>query len=224
MVEGVRGGLSGRRSRLLVAGEAVVQDRGRPVRPGGRHALPSAPLDRARYRRGRLGFVPLQRPEPQQGVGRETAPGRGRHAVDLGGERGGPREVARPHGGHPQVRESERQGGKRAGVADDLDLSGSDRVQASGSHTARAGARCHPAPTQDVFRGHVGERLDCPLQRRSRGGVAFGDQQRETVEQEVERTRTRPAAGGPARRGRSPGGRSRAAGSAASSAAPQAVR
>ena len=103
-VEGVRGGLPGRRRCLLVAGEAVVQNRGRPVRGGRRHppsfsrGLPG----RARYRRGGLGFPPLHSPEPERHVRRKAVPGRRRHAVDLRDERGGTREVADPRPGQGQ--------------------------------------------------------------------------------------------------------------------------
>ena len=83
-----------------------------------------------------------------------------------------------------------------------------DRVQALEVPHRGAGADGHPAPAQDVLHGDVGERSRCSLQRRSRGGVSVGDQQREAVEQQVEGTRSHPAAAGaPARRGRSPAGR-----------------
>ena len=84
----------------------------------------------------------------------------------------------------------DRQRRKRAGVADDLDLPRAAREPAFVVPHGRAGADGHPAPPQDVLHGNVGDRPDCPLQGRGRGGVSLGDQQGETVEQQVEWTRS----------------------------------
>ena len=124
---------SGRRRPRWPAGPPMPPPRSGRGRCTGRRP-PSAPesppcpappncSDRCRDRCGGLGFPPLQRPEPQQGVGREAAPGRRRDAVDLRDERGGTREVAHPDAGHREIRQVDRQRRERAGVADDLDLS-----------------------------------------------------------------------------------------------------
>jgi hypothetical protein len=65
-LEGVRGGLSGRRGRLLVATEPVAEDRGLPACDRRPDSLPPllGLLDRGFDQRGSLGFPPLQGPEP----------------------------------------------------------------------------------------------------------------------------------------------------------------
>ena len=54
----VLAGLPGRRQRLLVAAQAVAEDRGRPVRPRHRASLPSGCglLEGGLDQRGGLGF------------------------------------------------------------------------------------------------------------------------------------------------------------------------
>ena len=219
---------AGRRRRLLVAAEAVVQDRGRPVRVDRGEPCPLAaacsiaPAISAEA----SASLPLQCPEPQQRVGRDAAPGRRRHAV------GSPRRARRRRRSRPiharrhaQRVEVERQLRKRAGVADELDLSRRDRDACPRSPTRRAGGRGHPAPAQDVLYRHVGERFRCSLQRRRRGGASVGGQQREPVEQQVERRRGDPAAGGRARTARQISTEdARSPRCPAVTAAPQAVR
>ena len=66
--------------RLLVAGEAVVQDRGRPVAPG--PPFPASPRCSIATAIGDASSSPRSA-QPQQGVRRDAAPGRRRHAVGL---------------------------------------------------------------------------------------------------------------------------------------------
>jgi hypothetical protein len=79
-----------------------------------------------------------------------------------------------------------RQRRKRAGVADELDLSNVDREPCLEVPYGGAGAGCHPPPPQDIFHRDVGERLHCSLERRRRGGASVGGQQSEAVEQQVD--------------------------------------
>ena len=183
--------MPGRRGRLLVATEAVVQDRRRPVRVGRRHPLPSGHglLDRIRDQRRRLGFPPLQGPEPQRGERREAAPGRRRHAVALRNDQRGICEVADPRTCYAQRGEVERQFRKHAGVADELDLSRGDREQALLVPDGAAGPIGYPAPAQDVLHGDLGDRVRRSLQRRRRGRAPLGFEQGKPVEQQVEWTR-----------------------------------
>ena len=64
----------------------------------------------------------------------------------------------------------------------------------SSSHSG-AGGRGQPAPPEDVLHGDVAlaKALRCLPQRRRRGGASVGDQQRQAVEQQVERARMRLA-------------------------------
>ena len=154
-------------------------------------ALRPRPARSARDRCDGLGFPALQCREPQQrrrarwrlpvaaatlsvSAMSEAAPAKSPiHAVAM-----------------PRLREVERQLRERAGVADELGpVWRRCACMPSMSHSEGAGGRGHPAPPQDVLHGDVGERFRCPLQRRSRGGVSLGDQQREAVEQQVEGTR-----------------------------------
>ena len=80
-------------------------------------------LDRARYRRGGLGFPPLQCPEPQQGVGRECGLPVAAATVSTSEMSDAAPAKSPIHGTcHAQLGEVERQLRKRAGVADELDL------------------------------------------------------------------------------------------------------
>ena len=174
-----------------VAGETVVQDRGRPMRVDRRDALPSGgEFGRDRDRRGGLCFPALKGPEHQQGVGRDGAPGCRRHAVGLGDDGGGSREVAHPGECYAQLGEVERQLCERAGVADKLDLPRGDRMQTIEIPQRRGGDHGHPAPPQDVLDRNAGELLRCTLHRRGRGSVSVCDQQSEAIEQQVEGARS----------------------------------
>jgi hypothetical protein len=190
VVEGVRRGLPGRFRRFLVAGQAVVQDRGRPVGID-RHAGPAGRglLDR----RDGVGFAPLQRPEPQQRVGHGPASGCRRDAAGLRDERRGTREVTGPHACHAQSGQVDRQLRQCAGVADEPDVPRARRVPPLLVPHGDAGGLGHPAPAQQVLHGQVGERLRGSLQRRNGGGVPAGGEQSQPVEQQVKRTyRARP--------------------------------
>ena len=141
-----------------------------------------------------LGLPALQRGEPERGEGRRAAPGRRRHAVALGDERRGAREVAVTQLASASA---ERWSGSSASAP-------ASRTSWTCRARDRACPRCptsacwprgDPAPAQDVLDRDVGERARRPLQDRSRGGVPVGDQQREAVEQQVERTRVAAVAG-----------------------------
>ena len=122
--------------RLVVAGEAVVQDRGRPVRQVAAIPCPSAaagsiaPAITAEA----SASLPCRARSLSKAYGRDTAPGRLRDAVDLRDDRGGTRkspvhELTMPswRGGSATARARRRRG--RAGPV-------SRRcVQASESHT-----------------------------------------------------------------------------------------
>ena len=184
---------AGRRHRLLVAGEAVVQDRGRPVRPASPPALALRPrLARSRSRSARRPRLPsLAAPGASARRRRDPASGRRRDAVGLRDERGGTREVADPRAS--RCANAERWSGscrKRAGVADELDLPRRDRARSRRRPTTACWRPWPPSPS--AGRPPAGSRASacrCTLQRRSRGGVTIGGQQGEPVEQQVEWTR-----------------------------------
>ena len=190
-IERVGGGLPGRRRGLLVVGEAVVQDRRRPVGEGRRRPLPAGGrlLDRARDRGAGLGLAALHRPQQQHDVGREPVPGPRGHARALRRHRAGAGEVAHPRAGNPHLGQEQRQLGERADVADELDLAGGDRVKTLVVPDRAAGPGGHPAPAQDLLDRDAGEHLRCSLEGRRGGGVPIGDQQGQALEGEIERAR-----------------------------------
>ena len=105
------------------------------------------------------------------------------------------------------------------------DLSRRDGVEALDVPHEAAGERRHPPPPQDVPERQLVSAPAARCKRRGGRGVAIGDQQREPVEQQVERTRrTSSAVGAPGRRGRSPSRTPGPATEPAISAAPQAAR
>jgi len=169
---GARRSLPGGRHGLLVTGEAVVQDRGRPMRVNC-HGSGSISLNHARDQRGRLGFPPLQGPEPQNGTRHEAAPGCRHHAVDLRDERGGTREIADPHPCQGQGGQVDGQLRERAGVADELELSRGDRQHGLVVPHGVGGRRGHPPPAKDVLHRDLEKRFRCLAQRRSRGGASL---------------------------------------------------
>ena len=191
-VEGVRGGLPGRRCRLLVAGEAVVQDRGRPVRPGRPPALALRP------RRARSRSLSLRRPRlPALAVPGASARRRARWRLPVTAATlsvsAMTDAVPAKSPIHGSVRPKlEREVGschERAGVAGKLDVSHGDGVHGLEVPYEEAGGRRDPAPPQDVLDGDVGDRSRCSLQGRSRGGGSVGSQQGDPVEHQVEGTR-----------------------------------
>ncbi len=195
---GARRSLLGGRHGLLVTGEAVVQDRSRPMRVHCNSG--SILLNHARDQRGRLGFPPLQGPEPQRGTRHVAAPGCRHHAVDLRDERGGTRQVADPRPCQGQGGQVDGQLREGAGVADELQRSRGDRQHALVVPHGEAGRRGHPAPAKGVLRRDLEKRFRCLLQSRSPGGASLDGQQSKPVEQQVEWT------GRSRRRGEGPGG------------------
>ena len=174
--------------RLFVAGEAVVEDRGRPVGMDDCGSLSAGPrmLECRCDEPGALGLVALQCGKSKRWVGGDLAPCRRGDRVALSDDRGGPREVAHPRGRNSQLPEVEREVRERAGVTDELDVPSRDVAHALDvpHETARLGR--DPAPLHHVIDRDVGELLRCPPQGRSRGNVPLGRQQREAVEQQVD--------------------------------------
>ncbi len=91
--------------------------------------------------------------------------------------------------GLPELREVEWQLRKRAGVADELDLSHGERMHAFEVPQEGARGRGHPTPPQDVLDGDFGQRCRRSLQCRTRGGRSVDGQQGKTVKQQVQGTR-----------------------------------
>ncbi len=181
----------GRRRRLLVASEPVAQDGGAPVPARGRSPGPwprrarsrSPPTPRTRLR------SPCSARSRNNVYGAMRLPVAAATLSLSAASDAAPGEVAGPRAAQRQLPEVERELRHRAGVAHELDVSRRDRVEALDVPHQRAGERRHPAPPQDVLEGNAGERVSGALQGRGGGGVAVGDQQREPVEQQVERQR-----------------------------------
>ena len=199
------GGLLRRGQRVGVAAEAVVQDRGRPVRAGHRASLTRGfgSGDGALDQRGGLRLVAAQSTEQHGGKGRDAAPpGHLADRIALRDQGIGPREVTAPRVIDGERAQIDRQLFERADGPGQLDLPDQDRAlgvlvpQRAGG---RLGHRAQPEPVLhgDVFAGKGAHRLP---QRRGRGGRAVGDQQGKAVQQQVER------AGGLFRRGKGLGG------------------
>ena len=185
--------LPGRRCRVGIAGEAVVEDRGRPPRPVLLGPSPSGRrlCDRALHRLPCLRFPALQRPQPQlEGLG-GLASDRRRHRVVLGEERGDVGELAAPDGRQPQRIEVVLQLVESAGVAREPDQAHRDRPISVEVPDRPTGSGGDPTQTADVVVAHRGERSCRALQCRSRGGRAFRDVQGEPIEQELRRSWSR---------------------------------
>ena len=131
----------------------------------------------------------LAAPGASAGVRRDAAPGRRRDAVDLRDQPRRPRRSRRIH-----ARAMRQLGEVRAAAARARRRRGRAGPAARRSRAALvvphggAGARGQPAPPQRRPRPECSvSDLRCALQGRGRGGTSVGDQQREAVEQQVER-------------------------------------
>ncbi len=129
---GVLAGLQGRPPCLVVAAEAVKEDRGRPARVRHRDSLsPGAGLiDGGLDQRGGFGFPASQTRKQQGAVRRDASPGCFRHRLRLRRHGRGRCEVTTPRGGCAHRGQIDRQPVKRAGLADDLDLPCDNRAPA----------------------------------------------------------------------------------------------
>jgi hypothetical protein len=180
-------------ARVLVAPEAVVEDRGCPVRGRRRDALPHVlglldrPLDQAYS----FGLPAAHRQGQRLRRRREARAGRFADRASLRHVRRGGGEVAAAGG---RIAEGEHDRGhltQGAGVARDLDLTGAHRANAVVVPEGVAGRRRVEAPAKAFVDGHIvsGEGARGAEQRRSRGGAAVREQQRDAVEQRVHGTR-----------------------------------
>jgi hypothetical protein len=153
-----RGRLPRRRFRLLKTGEPVVEDRGRPMRVYLCRSLSSVVclLDCRSGQRRALGLVPPQRRQSKGGAGGDPAPGRRHHAVALGDERRGPREVADPGSCDAQLPEVKGQLRERAGVADELNVSRREFADPLDVPYQARRVRGDPAPSEDLVHREVG--------------------------------------------------------------------
>ena len=155
---GVPGGLFGRRQRVGVASEAVVQDRGRPVRPCRRAAL--SPRLRPRQggldQRGHLRLVAAQRTEEHGGDERDAArPGRLADRIALRDQGNGRREVTPPRIVDGERDQVDRQLVERADAPGQLDLPEQDRALAILVPERDGGPLGHRAELEPVVGGDV---------------------------------------------------------------------
>ena len=177
-----------RRRRLVVAGEAVVEDRGRPLgdpsppdpapgrwlvrswpRSARRPRLPSLAATRAGAPRQGGSWLPVTAATVSLSAMSRRAPARSPfHAL-----------VQR------QRAEIDRQLRERTGVSNDLGLARVDRARAVGVPRHVAGHRGYPPPPQDVLLGHLRERVRRPLQDRYRDGASVGVHPCEPFQQEA---------------------------------------
>ena len=204
-LERVRVACRGRGARLVIAAEAVVQDRRAQSRPVRRRfpCPPSWRRDRSHDQLLRPRFRPCSAASPSTAYGAKAGPGRRRYALDLGDQRGGTarsrRSIRSTCASTVDVRSAARE---CAGVADDLDLSRADR------DAALVVPHCGLAPVAtQPHRRHVldgrssataaAARAESERPRR----MSLGDQQSEAVEQQVGWRRGRSAGGAEAARG-----------------------
>ena len=177
--------------RLVVTAEAVVQDRGRPVRVGRRH-----PLSRAAACSIALA------------ISAEASASLPCSAQSLSAMYGGKRlpvaaatlsvsaiSAAAPAKSpiHALARANAERWTGSCASAPASRASWTCRAEIartpSASHTRALASAAIQPQRRTSSTGISGERFGCPLQRRSRGGASVGDQQREAVEQQVERAR-----------------------------------
>ena len=199
----VLAGLPGRRHGLLIAAQAVAEDRRRPVRSRHRGSLPSGcgPVEGGLDQRGGLGFPAPERGQHGGRIGHEVRPGHRTDRIDLRDQRGAAPEVTTPPGVHGHPGQQDRKLVKGAGLTGELNLPcGQVPVVVVPQNVARH--RGQPAPPERIVCGDVcaGKGASCLPQHRGGGGRPVGDQQRQAVQQQVARPRR------VRRRGQGPGG------------------
>ena len=153
----VLGGVSGCRECVGVAAQAVVEDRGHPMRPRQRDPLAAGRgvLDSGLDQRGGLGFPAPQRSQQQGGVGRDARPGRLADRIVLSDQRSGGREVTTPCDGKGHLGQQDRELIQSADVTGELNLPQQDHAPAVVVPQGNGSLLGHPAPPEQLFHGDV---------------------------------------------------------------------
>src|SRR5262249_1022012 len=117
-------GFHSRRQCLLVTAEAVVEDRGNPVRDYRRQSLAAGRglLDAGLDERSSLCLVAAESSQHHGSIRREWSPGCLTDRVGLRYQRHGGREVTAPHGVHSHPVQQDRELVERTGLTGELYL------------------------------------------------------------------------------------------------------
>ena len=174
----VLGGALGGGEGVVVAAEAVVEDRAAPVDGGEPEALAAAQhvLPAGLDQRQGLGLLAAPDGQRDGAAQAEVAAGRLHDGVRLGGERHGHREPAAEEVGVDPVVQGDGQQRERAGPARELDLARGELVPGHVVAEGPGDVAGQPEPAQLLLLGElrVPERAQRLLQRRRPGGVALG--------------------------------------------------
>ena len=182
-----------REARLLVAAEAVVEQRARPrddaqarsLAPG--HQIGHPGLDQVRE----VGFAAPPGGERQRTVGREPAPGRLADRLRFVEQRSGGGELAgQPVHAHALVQGDVKQA-EGAGITGHLEVVDAERLPALVVPHESGDVAGEPDPAQTLLPGDVvaAERAHRPLERRGRRPEPLGDQHGQAVPEEIRRAR-----------------------------------
>ena len=185
----VRGSLLRRDQRLLIAAEAVVQDGGSVLHEGEPHAL-TAPCELVAGHADQLGRLADPAPQSRQSqgaVGWQAAPGRRRDRGDLRDQRRRLGEFTGEEMKPDPGAEGHRQDGQGPGLTGQADVTGAEHLPALVVPQVMGGVGGEPQPADRFRRGQLlgAERAHRSLQGRCAHGVALGDHQRQTVEEEI---------------------------------------